>query len=290
MASASQQPQEDPSKKDQPSQAGESELQKDHDEPKKPYGQILAEEIEEGLHEIERPPLGLFLSSFSAGLDIGFSLFLMAVMMTVVGDELPKPVRELLVASTYGIGFIMVVIGRSELFTEHTTLAVLPVIGRKANVGGLLRLWVIVYVANILGTAAFAGMTVLVGPRLKVIDPKVLGEIAGGATHHPALTILFSAILAGWLMGLLSWLVTAARDTISQILIVWLITGAIGLGHLHHSIVGATEVLSGLFAGQGISWRDFGHFMLWATIGNAIGGIFFVAVLKYSHASRGEPD
>jgi formate/nitrite transporter FocA (FNT family) len=271
-------------------QSAESDLPKEHEEPKKPYSQILAEEIKEGLHEIERPALGLALSAFSAGLDIGFSLFLMGIMVTLVGDELSKPVRELLVASTYSIGFIVVVLGRSELFTEHTTLAVLPVIDGKASIGGLIRLWVIVYVGNVLGCAAFAGVTVLVGPRLKVIDPRALGEIAIMAARHPASTIFFSAILAGWLMGLLSWLVTAARDTISQIVIVLMITGAIGLAHLHHSIVGATEVLSGMFAGQGITWTDFGRFMLFATLGNAVGGIVFVAILKYSHASRGEPE
>jgi formate/nitrite transporter FocA (FNT family) len=270
--------------------SAESDLPKEHEEPKKPYGQILAEEISEGLHEIKRPALGLALSSFSAGLDIGFSLFLMGIMVTLVGDELSRPVRELLIASTYSIGFIVVVLGRSELFTEHTTLAVLPVIDGKASFGGLIRLWVIVYVANILGCAAFAGVTVLVGPRLKVIDPKALGEIAIMAARHPGSTIFVSAVLAGWLMGLLSWLVTAARDTISQIVIVFMITGAIGLAHLHHSIVGATEVLSGMFAGQGITWTDFGRFMFFATVGNAIGGIVFVAILKYSHASRGEPE
>jgi formate/nitrite transporter FocA (FNT family) len=270
--------------------SAESDLSGESEEPKKPYGQILAEEISEGLHEIKRPAWGLALSAFSAGLDIGFSLFLMGIMVTLVGEELSKPVRELLVASTYSIGFIVVVIGRSELFTEHTTLAVLPVIDGKAGIGGLLRLWGIVYVANILGCAAFAGVTVLVGPRLKVIDPRALGEIAMMAARHPGSTIFFSAVLAGWLMGLLSWLVTAARDTISQIVIVFMITGAIGLAHLHHSIVGATEVLSGMFAGQGITWTDFGRFMLFATLGNAVGGIFFVAILKYSHATRGEPE
>ena len=170
----------------------------------------LAEEIsEEGRHEIE-PPRWPALSSFSAGLDIGFSLFLMGIMITLVGQEVSRPVRELLVASTYSIGFIVVVLGRSELSTEHTTLAVLPVIDGKASFGGLIRLWVIVYVANILGCAAFAGVTVLVGLRLKVIDPKAPGEIAIMARNYPELDhLLLLAAPAGWLMGLLSWSVTA---------------------------------------------------------------------------------
>ena len=91
-----------------------------------------------------------------------------------------------------------------------------------------------------------------------------------------------SGILAGWLMGLLSWLVAAGRDTISQIVIVWLITTAIGLERLHHAVLGTAEVLGGVFASD-VTLADFAHFLLWATLGNAIGGPIFVALLKTAH-------
>lgn len=90
------------------------------------------------------------------------------------------------------------------------------------------------------------------------------------------------------MMGLLSWLLSAARDTISQVFVVFLVTAAIGFGQLHHSIVGTVEVLAGVFAGQGIDLAHYGHFILWATVGNALGGVIFVALIKYSHV-RGKP-
>ena len=82
--------------------------------------------------------------------------------------------------------------------------------------------------------------------------------------------------------------VSAAKETIAQVFFVWLIATAIGLSHLHHCIVGTVEVLAGYFAGAGISLADFGHFLLWTTLGNAAGGVFFVALVKYSHAIRSE--
>jgi formate/nitrite transporter FocA (FNT family) len=88
-------------------------------------------------------------------------------------------------------------------------------------------------------------------------------------------------------MGLLSWLVAASRDTISQVVLIWIFTGAISLGHLHHSIFGANEVLGGVFSGHN-TVAEFGHFLLWATLGNAIGGAGFVALLKFGHAGRGQ--
>ena len=86
-------------------------------------------------------------------------------------------------------------------------------------------------------------------------------------------------------MGLLSWLVAAARDTISQIVLIWLITTSIGLAGLHHAVAGTVEVLSGAFSHQGVSAYDFGRFLLWTTLGNISGGVVFVAIIKYGHAS-----
>ncbi len=103
-------------------------------------------------------------------------------------------------------------------------------------------------------------------------------------TDHPALAIFLSGILAGWLMGLLSWLVAAGRDTISQIVVVWLVTTVIGYIGLHHVVLGSVEVFAGAFAGQGVGPEDIGRFLLWATLGNTLGGVVFVAILKYGLA------
>jgi formate/nitrite transporter FocA (FNT family) len=256
----------------------------DEQMPKKASEQILRHEIAEGKIVLDRETGRLFVSGLSAGLDLGFSLFLMAAMETRFTDHLSEPMRAILVANMYSIGFIFVVLGRSELFTEQTSLAVLPVLSGQRSIRSLARSWTIVYVSNLVGATAFAGLAVLSGPTLGVIDPKVFGVIAHHLVDHSPFAIFLGAILAGWLMGLLSWLVAAGRDTISQIVIVWLITTAIGFAGLHHVILGAVEVLSGAFSGQGITASDFGRFLLWTTIGNTFGGVFFVALIKYGHA------
>lgn len=258
-------------------------LQVEAEEARKPARRILEQEIAEGLGEIERPTPGLFIAGLSAGLDIGFSLLLMAVTLTAFADQLPSPLVDLLVANMYAVGYIFVIIGRSELFTEHTTLAVLPVFNRRASVMELLKLWLIVYVANLLGTTIFAALLSVIGPALGVIEVSVFDTLARHMVDHQWWVILLSATLTGWLMGLLSWLVTAGRDTISQIVLIWLITTAIGFVGLHHAITGSVEVLTAIFANQTITFSEYGHFLLWTTIGNAVGGVVFVALIKYSH-------
>lgn len=251
------------------------------------YREILSVEIEEGLNELNRPFTGLFLSGLSAGLDVGFGPFLMAVMLTISRGAFSDPLTHILVANAYTVGFVIVVLGRSELFTEHTTLAVVPVLHREASVTELGRLWGTIYVSNLVGATVFAALAVYIGPELGTIDAEAFGTIAHDLVKYSPSVTLLAGVLAGWLMGLMTWLVAAGRNTISQIIFVWLIALVIGLAHLPHSIAGSVEVLLGLFADQGISVAQFGSFLLWSTVGNVVGGSVFVALLKYGHGIRG---
>jgi formate/nitrite transporter FocA (FNT family) len=255
-------------------------------QPQKSYRTILSQEIEAGLEELKRPASGLFLSSLSAGLDIGFSLLLMASMLTLLAGSVSDAVIRVALANMYSIGFMLVILGRSELFTEHTALAVMPVLDRRASIFELMRVWVLVFLGNITGTVIFSIITAWVGPRFGIIEPWAFSRIAGGLLGHSWFLTFMSALLAGWLMGELGWLLAAGRDTISQVFFVWLITTAIGFLNLHHSIAGTVEVLCGVFVDPAITYMDFGRFLFLSTVGNTFGGVIFVALIKYGHAIR----
>jgi formate/nitrite transporter FocA (FNT family) len=252
--------------------------------PQKSYSTILSQEILAALNELKRPTGGLFISSMSAGLVIGFSLLLMAAMLTATDGTFSKPVIHILLSVMYSAGFVLVIMGRSELFTEHTTLAVLPVLDRRASVIQLLRLWGIVFAGNIVGATIFTIIVTWISPVLGIVEPWAFIEIARGLLDHDVWVIFLSAVFAGWLMGELTWLLAAGRDTISQVFFVCLVTTVIGFLNLHHSIAGTVEVLSGVIISSNIHLLDFGRFLVVTTTGNAIGGIIFVALIKYGHA------
>jgi formate/nitrite transporter FocA (FNT family) len=90
-------------------------------------------------------------------------------------------------------------------------------------------------------------------------------------------------------MGLLSWLVASVNDSTSRIIIVILVTATIGIGGLHHSIVGSIEVFSGMLVSPNISFGNYLYFEIFAILGNAIGGVVFVGIVKYGQRS-GEAD
>ncbi|WP_250137710.1 formate/nitrite transporter family protein [Halorientalis salina] len=266
---------------------GESEQAVSASEEQTPSTEVLKSLIEDGQHEMERETGGLFLSGFSAGLDIGFGPLLMAVLLTLTAGGYGDVGVELLLASAYAVGFIFVIIARSELFTEHTTLAVMPVLDDRSSLGALARLWGIVWAGNIVGGAIFTAFVVTLMPNLGVASPEAFGTIAHKLVDHDVGWLFVAAILAGWLMGLLAWLITAAQETISRLLIIWLVTASIGILHLPHSIAGNVEVLFGLFVSPRVSLADYGTFLALATAGNVVGGVVFVGLLKYGHVVRG---
>ena len=245
--------------------------------------QILDEQIEAGLKEFNRSNTGLFMSAFTAGLEIGFSVLLMGTVFTLFGDSLNADEIKVYLALCYPIGFIFVIIGRSELFTEHTALAILPVLNGSVKVHELLGLWGMVYFGNLIGGYLFSFLIVKIGPVVGFITLPSFYHLAHELTNHEWDTILLSAMLAGWMMGLLGWLVTSSQETISRILVIILVTAIIGIAGLHHCIVGSIEVFSGMITSPDISFSDYLKFQVWATIGNTVGGSVFVAVLKYSN-------
>jgi len=251
-------------------------------QPKK-INEILDEQIESALHEHNRSNQDLFLSAISAGLEVGFSVFLMAAIFSLFNGVIHPSFLHVMIALAYPLGFIFVVIGRSELFTEHTTLAVIPVLNRNASIKSLLVLWGVVYIGNLLGGYLFGYILSVLPERLHAINAGAFYNLAEKLVNHPWHIILGSGILAGWLMGLLSWLVTSAQETISRIIIIILITSVIGIGGLHHSIVGSIEVFTAVITSEQIGWSNYLHVQTWATLGNIVGGVVFVAFIKFSH-------
>lgn len=256
------------------------------DQPKNIH-QILNEQIRAGLEEFKRSNFSLFLSALTAGLEIGFSVLFMCTVLTLYGNTAISSSIQMYLALCYPIGFIFVIIGRSELFTEHTALALLPVLNDSVPLKQLFTLWGVIYAGNIIGGILFSFLIVNIGPSVGFIELWAFEELARKLSDYPWYIILLSAIFAGWMMGLLGWLVTSSQDTISRIMLIILVTAIIGLAGLHHCIIGSIEVFSGLIISENITVSDYLKFQGFATLGNAIGGSLFVSILKFSHIRIG---
>jgi formate/nitrite transporter FocA (FNT family) len=214
-------------------------------------------------------------------------MFMLFAVHTAVTGVYSEPTANFLTSSVYTFGFIFVIIGRLELFTEHTTLAVLPVLTDRSSLSELGSLWVVVLAANLVGGAAFAAIAVYAGPALGVIEPKSFTDIGETFIELSPMATFTGAVFAGWLMGLLSWILTSVGDTISRMFTIFIVTFTIGFAHLPHCVAGNIEVLAGLLAGGSYTMVDFAVFEVLTVLGNVVGGVVFVALFKYGHTVRG---
>ncbi len=272
-------------------QESQNERQEVQDSSSKPKSasKIFMEQVEEGKAEHKRSSRNLLMSSVAGGMEVGFSLLLLGIIHTSFSEVLSDNHLKWILAAGYPIGFIFVIIGRSELFTEHTNLAFVPVLNGSVGIKSLFRVWGIVFLGNLMGGYVVSFLLTLLGPSMGIITEESFYKLAFKLVDHTYGTILISSITAGWLMGLLSWLASSSQETISRILMVFIITALIGLGGLHHSIVGSIEVFAGLLVSD-ITFAQYGHFQLWSTIGNLIGGVFFVSLLKFSTVKNRDKD
>ena len=259
---------------------------KRNDEARRHPDDILVMAIEEGLEQLCRRGWSLLLSSIGAGLILGFTAMAVAVVtLATSGIELPM-VQRILVALVYPLGFVLCLMSGSELYTEHTATAVYPVLDRQASVPRLVRLWGIVVAGNLLGAFASAVLLRLADPVVGAADGYV--EIGRHLVAYPTVPLVFSAILAGWLMALGAWLILATPPTVSQFASIYVVTFLIGLGGLHHSIAGAVEIFSAVLMSTEFAAADVARFLVTALLGNLIGGSLFVAVLNYGHIRQSQ--
>ncbi len=266
----------------------------EHDEQKKseeveqrssPPGSIVYLAVrKEGEDELERPTSALAWSGLAAGLSMGFSFLTQSLLHAF----LPKADWAPLVTSIgYSIGFLIVVLGRQQLFTENTLTVILPLLTRRdgATLLNVARLWTTVLLANSVGAFLFA----LVLARTDVVDPQVFEAMKQLGAHALAgtfATTLLRGIFAGWLIALMVWLLPFAET--ARVGVIIIITYVVGLGHFSHIIAGAVEVFFTAIVGKASVSEVLIGFYVPALIGNIIGGVSLVAAINHAQVVAGK--
>jgi formate-nitrite transporter family protein len=240
---------------------------------------------EEGEEELSRGTSALAWSGLAAGLSMGFSL----VVEGLLHHHLPDaPWRPLIESFGYTTGFVIVVLGRQQLFTENTLTGMIPVLTRRdrPSLLALVRLWTVVLVANLVGAALFAALAA----AAPVFEPNLhrdFLEIGKEAASGSFAALFVKAVLAGWLIGLMVWLLPAAGS--ARLFVILLITYIVALGGFAHIIAGSVEVLYLVLSGE----KGLGSFLLSYVVpvlaGNIVGGSALVAVLNHAQVQHEVP-
>ena len=250
-----------------------------------PGAHIVHEAIlAEGEEEISRPASALAWSGLAAGLSMGLSLLTQGLFRA----HLPTTVWTPLVADVgYTLGFLVVILGRQQLFTETTLTAILPILDRPslAMLARITKVWSLVLATNLIGGFLFAWGIGREGLTTATVQSKMV-DVGVEAAHGDFLTIFLSAIIAGWMIALMVWLLPFAGS--SRVLVVVIVTYVVGLGGFAHSIAGSIEVLFAVLHSDHVSWAEYGiRFLIPALLGNIVGGVALVAALNHAQVTAG---
>jgi formate/nitrite transporter FocA (FNT family) len=237
----------------------------------------------EGERELDRSNAALAWSGLAAGLAMGFSLVAQGVLHHGLPDA---PWRPLVSSLGYSVGFLIVILGSQQLFTENTLRVIVPLLSRRdgKTLGNVARLWAVVLVANVVGALVFGW----VAARTEMFSAELrhsFTELSRKAMEPDFGLTLLRGIFAGWLIALMVWMMPAART--AHLWVIVIVTWLVGASHLSHVVAGSVEAFYLAALGEQ-SWGEaLVGFTLPSFIGNVIGGTGLVAALNHAQAVTG---
>ena len=244
--------------------------------------QIFNQVSENARGELARTPLSLAISGVAGGLTMGLTGLSVSILLSMIGTT---PAGRITSFFFYPLGFMVVILGRSQLFTENTLYPVALMLAEKRHYLSTLRLWATVFPANIAGAFLFALLAVKTG----ALRPEYVAELTRlgvEAQAVPMSHVFWSGVVGGWIIAMVAWLVSASHSITGSVLLIWSMTFIVGLGHFAHCIATSGEMLSSVLNGQLHAAQFFG-WLAPATLGNILGGVLLVTLLEYGQSKLG---
>jgi formate-nitrite transporter family protein len=226
--------------------------------------------------ELQRPAKALAISGIVGGLTMGLTGLSVSVVGALLG---PAPWSQFVAQLFYPMGFMAVILGRGQLFTENTLYPVALILAERRYWGSTARLWSIVFPCNVAGAFLFA----LLAARTKALQPPMLHALAAMGTQAamPGLRHVFwSGVVGGWMIAMVAWLVSGSHSITGSVAVIWALTFIVGMGHFAHCIATSGEILVAVL-GHGVTVGNYFRWLLAATLGNISGGVVLVTLLEY---------
>ncbi len=237
------------------------------------------EAVEEGHQRLTRSWSRLVATGVVGGIDVGIGVFALLFVQHETGSVL-------LAGLAFGIGFIALSLANSELFTEDFLVPVAALVGGRAAPVQLLRLWVFTLIANLAGGWVLMALVVVGAPQLRSTALELGQRYVDLGLSARALAL---AVLGGAVITLLTWMERQAPQGVKLVAAV-ATAFLLSAGELNHAIVGSLEMFAALVAGAPFGYLDWLSVLAWASLGNLLGGVGLVTVLRLIQVGGRELD
>ncbi len=255
----------------------------------RPSAQDIYEQVANNARqELGRSSVSLAISGLAGGIFMGLSALGNAIAIALLTSPGTAPTHTIFFVGKifYPLGFIVVILGRSQLFTENTLYPVALVLAERSHFWKTMRLWGVVLPCNILGALSFAAIASLT----TALQPEVvqsLAQLGLEAIHNPPATIFWSAVMGGWIIATVAWLVSGSHSITGSVMIIWMLTFVVGLGNFAHCIAASGEILTAILTGKA-PWIAYPTWLIPAVAGNICGGVGMVTLLEYGQVIYGK--
>lgn len=250
----------------------------------RPSAQEIFEQVANNARqELKRSTSALAISGFAGGIFMGLSALGNAIALAMLGTTSKI---QFIAKMFYPVGFIVVILGRAQLFTENTLYPVALVLAEKKHFWNTMRLWFTVLPSNVLGALTFAALASLTN----ALKPDVVHALAGlgiEAVQRDPSAIFWSGVMGGWIIALAAWLVSGSHSITGSVMIIWILTFMVGLGNFAHCIAASGEVFTAVLTHQ-LPWAAYFSWLLPAVSGNICGGVGMVTLLEYGQVVSGD--
>ncbi|GAC1312367.1 MAG: formate/nitrite transporter family protein [Acidimicrobiales bacterium] len=232
--------------------------------------------VEEGVRRLNRTWPGLLATGWVGGMDVGIGVLALALVKEKTGSDV-------LAALAFGIGFIALTLAQSELFTENFLVPIAALVAGRGRIRELVKLWVGTLVMNLVGGWVIMGIVTVGLPKLDktVVD---LGQ------HFVSIGLgwqaLAAAMLGGGIITLMTWMLHGTDSDVARIIAAVSAAFILALGSLNHAVVMSLEMFAALEVGAPFGYGDWLKAFGIACLGNALGGIGFVTLLRLVQVGR----
>ncbi|HWC27358.1 MAG TPA: formate/nitrite transporter family protein [Solirubrobacteraceae bacterium] len=245
--------------------------------------EIFQRTREEGKRRLTRSRLELSSTALVAGFDVVFGIVALATVTHAAAGRFGEDFGHLLGSLAFGIAFVFIVVGRSELFTENFLVPVTALRQGDISPRKLAELWVLSPIFNLVGGIALV-LVVSVPGVLPSGSGAALVPIAEGFDDNGALTAFLSAIAGGALITVMTWLVEGVGTIGGRIVCAWIGGAVLTLGMFNHVIVVTLEMVMGIRFGADVGGLDVVQNFWIAAAGNMVGGLLYVTLTRTGQA------
>ena len=260
--------------------------------------EILTVTIEKGIIKAGNPLYKQLILSFMAGAFIAFASegSNMAAFGFLIKPEL-YGLGKCIAGLIFPVGLMLVLLAGGELFTGNNLITA-AYMDKKVSLLSMMKNWLTVYIGNLIGSIFIAFLIVKSGQLSH--GANLLGgvtvKIAYSKISLTFVQAVFLGILCNWLVCLAVWLCYGAKDMTGKMLGTFFPIWLFITSGFEHSVANMYYIPAGIMAKAipeyaaashlsaemlaSLNWYTFFvHNLIPVTLGNIIGGAFFVACL-----------